>query len=55
MLSPVLVGMAAESFAWGAAVRATALLPLIAAGLVLARLPETAGRELEDTSTLNGR
>ncbi len=52
VLSPVLIGMAAESFGWGAAVRATALLPLIAAGLVLARLPETAGRELEETSAL---
>jgi hypothetical protein len=55
VLSPVLLCMAAESFGRGAAVRATALLPLIAAGLVLARLPETAGRELEDTSTLDGR
>jgi putative MFS transporter len=55
VLSPVLVGVAAESFGWGAAVRATAVLPLIAAGLVLARLPETAGRELEDTSTLGER
>jgi MFS family permease len=33
----------------------TALLPLIAAGLVRARIPETAGREREDTSTLDGR
>lgn len=55
VLSPVLVGLAAESFGWGAAVRTTALLPLIAAGLVLARLPETAGRELEETSAVDGR
>jgi putative MFS transporter len=55
VLSPALLGLAAESFGWGAAVRATALLPLVAAALVLARLPETAGRELEETSALDGR
>ena len=53
VLSPVLLGVAAESFGWGAAVRTTAIFPLIAAGLVLISLPETAGRELEETSALD--
>lgn len=53
VLSPVFVGIAAESFGWGAVVRTTAILPLIAAVLVVALLPETARRELEETSTLN--
>ena len=55
VLSPVLLGLAAESFGWGAALRATALLPLIAAALVWTRLPETAGLELEETSALGER
>jgi len=53
VLSPVLLGVAAESFGWGAAVRSTAIFPLIAAGLVLMSLPETAGCELEETSALD--
>jgi putative MFS transporter len=51
VLSPLLVGLAAESVGWGAAVRATAIFPLLAL-LLIAFLPETAGRELEETSAL---
>jgi putative MFS transporter len=53
VLSPVLLGVAAESFGWGAAVRATAILPLLAAAIVVTRLPETAGKELEETAALD--
>ncbi len=53
VLSPALLGLAAESIGWGAAVRATAILPILAAALVIAWLPETAGRELEETSALS--
>jgi MFS transporter, putative metabolite:H+ symporter len=55
VLSPALLGFAAESIGWGAAVRATAILPILAAALVIAWLPETAGRELEETSALGSR
>jgi putative MFS transporter len=52
VLSPLAVGLAAESIGWGAAVRATAVFPLLALVLIAWRLPETAGRELEETSAL---
>lgn len=50
VLSPVLVGYAAERTTWSLAVGATAVFPLLALVVVLARFPETRGRELEDTS-----
>jgi putative MFS transporter len=53
VLSPALLGIAAESFGWGAAVRSTAILPLLAAALVVLFLPETAGKELEETAALD--
>jgi putative MFS transporter len=52
VLSPVFVGLAAESIGWGAAVRATAVFPILALVLIAFGLPETAGRELEETSAL---
>lgn len=52
VLSPAAIGAFAETAGWGATLRATALLPLLALVLILARLPETAGRELEETSSL---
>ena len=52
VLSPLAVGLAAESIGWGAAVRATAVFPLLALVLIAVGLPETAGRELEETSAL---
>ena len=55
VLSPVLVALAAESIGLGAAVRATAAFPLLALVLILLGLPETAGRELEETSALAPR
>jgi len=53
VISPALLGVAAESFGWGPSVGFTALFPLIAAALVFFGLPETAGRELEETSGLS--
>jgi len=55
VLSPVLVGLAAESIGWGAAVRATAAFPILALVLIWIGLPETAGRELEETAALARR
>jgi MFS family permease len=52
VISPVFPGIAAESVGWGAALRTTAILPLLALALILAFLPETAGRELEETALL---
>ena len=52
VLSPIVVAFAAESVGWGAAVRATAVFPLLALVLIAIGLPETAGRELEETSAL---
>lgn len=52
VLSPALVGVAAESIGWGAAVRMTAIFPIIALIMILAFLPETSARELEDTAAL---
>ena len=53
VLSPLLIGVLAErSNDWGAAIRPTAIFPLIALGLILALLPETKGRELEETAGL---
>ncbi|MSP61083.1 MAG: MFS transporter [Myxococcales bacterium] len=50
VLSPLAVGLAAAEVGWGPAVAATAIFPMIALILILALLPETRGRELEDTS-----
>lgn len=50
--APVVVGRVAESTGWGPAVASTAVFPLLALAVILAKLPETRGRELEDTSKL---
>ncbi|WP_437985040.1 MFS transporter [Sorangium sp. So ce117] len=50
MLSPIAVGFAAEEIGWGPAVSATALFPLVALALILWLLPETRGKELEETA-----
>jgi len=50
VLSPPLVGYFAERHGWGPTVSATAVFPLLALGLILALLPETGGRELEETA-----
>ena len=50
VLSPPLVGYFAARHGWGPTVGATAVFPLLALGLILALLPETGGRELEETA-----
>lgn len=52
VLSPILVGLAAEEVGWGVAVASTAVGPLISLALILRWLPETSGKELEETSKL---
>jgi putative MFS transporter len=52
VLSPPLVGYFADQYGYGPTVRATAIFPLLALGLILALLPETRGRELEETAGL---
>ena len=52
VVAPIAVGAAAGHVGWGPAVAATAVGPLVALGLILWRLPETRGRELEETSAL---
>jgi MFS transporter, putative metabolite:H+ symporter len=52
--SPIFVGVAAEAVGWGPVLAATAAFPLAALVLILWLLPETSGRELEDTSAPPG-
>lgn len=52
VLGPLAVGLAAESVGWGRAAAATAVFPLLALGFILWLLPETSGRELEETAGL---
>jgi len=48
VLSPIFIGWMAERSSWGAAIRPTAVFPLIALALIWWLLPETKGRELPD-------
>ena len=50
VLSPPLVGIAAEHVGWGPAVATTSVANILALILIWAALPETRGRELEDIS-----
>jgi putative MFS transporter len=52
VISPGCVGLLAERIGFGGAVSLTVLGPLLALGLILVLLPETRGRELEDTAVL---
>ncbi len=54
VLAPMVVGFAAAEVGWGPAVAITAIFPLIALGLIWAWMPETSGKELEETSGLEG-
>jgi putative MFS transporter len=50
--SPALVGMLAERSGYVVALQAIAVFPLLALLLIVGMLPETRGRELEDTAKL---
>lgn len=50
--APLLVGAVADDIGWGPAVAATGLGPLLALFLILRWMPETRGKELEETSRL---
>ena len=52
VISPLCVGRLAGQFGFGGAVSLTVLGPLVALVLILALLPETKGRELEETAAL---
>lgn len=53
VITPFLIGYAATSFGWGLTLSATAFGPLAALTLILLLLPETRGRELEDTARVD--
>ena len=50
VIAPIGVGYLAEHIGWGGAVRGTAVFAVLALALILWLLPETAGRELEETA-----
>lgn len=50
VLAPIVVGFAADHSSWALAVSTTAVFPLLALAVILARFPETRGRELEETA-----
>lgn len=52
VVSPIACAHAATAVGWGPAVAATAIFPLLALALIFWLLPETKGRELEETSAL---
>lgn len=52
LTSPVAIGLAAVRVGWGKAVAATSAFTLIALVLIWVLLPETAGKELEETSLI---
>jgi putative MFS transporter len=52
ILSPLVVGAAAERFGWGPVIRLAALFTMASLGLIWLLLPETKGRTLEETARL---
>ena len=53
VLSPVFVGMVAERYSWEAAIKPTAIFPIIALILIWLWLPETSNKELEETAAIS--
>jgi putative MFS transporter len=53
VVGPLCVGFAARRYGYGASVAATAVFPMLALALILLKLPETRGKELEETSALH--
>lgn len=54
VLSPIVIGQLAVDRGWGPVLRASVVFPALALLLVLAWLPETRGRELEQTARVEG-
>jgi len=55
VLSPLLIGVMGEKLgSWGAAIRPTIIFPAIALALIWWLLPETKGKELEETAGIPG-
>lgn len=52
VIGPLAIGALAADTGYGLLLSLSSALPLVALGLILARLPETSGRELEDTAAL---
>ncbi|HEX5658775.1 MAG TPA: MFS transporter [Polyangiales bacterium] len=52
VVGPLAVGFGAERWGYGPVISAITLLPWLAIALIFARVPETRGRELEDTAAL---
>lgn len=52
VLVPLALAPMADRFGWGPTIASTAIGPVLALGLILWKLPETTGRELESTSAL---
>jgi putative MFS transporter len=52
VLSPALIGWVAHEVGWGAALRPTVVFALLALVCIYRWMPETAGRELEETARL---
>jgi MFS transporter, putative metabolite:H+ symporter len=53
VLSPLMIGVLAErTNDWGAAIRPTAIFPILALALILWLLPETNQKELEETAAI---
>lgn len=52
VLGPLAVGFGAERWGYGPVLSVSTVCPLIALAIILARLPETKNRELEDTAAL---
>ncbi|MBI4956600.1 MAG: MFS transporter [Myxococcales bacterium] len=50
--SPLLIGVVAESIGWGHTMQLASLALVVALGLIFLMLPETRGKELEETSRL---
>jgi putative MFS transporter len=50
VISPIVIGFLAQDVGWGPVLMWTAVFPLLALALIWWLLPETSGRELEDTS-----
>ena len=46
----IVVGFVADHSSWALAVSTTAVFPMLALGIILARFPETRGKELEETA-----